>query len=114
MSVMVPSFWLYEWGRCGHSYPGRYPLYLVGNICANCPTELSIDVQVCFWNLCSLLEFQTAFFTITTKKSEHCIGMRRTIRQGLVNRDRYLGKFFAVLVVRRPLFRLPPQVCKRI
>src|SRR5205823_9801903 len=45
--------------------------------------RITIDVQICFWNLRDLLEFQAAFFTIKAKEPEHRIGMRRKIRQGL-------------------------------
>src|SRR5438105_6233967 len=71
--------------------------------------DKAIDVQICFWNLRDLLEFQAAFFTIKAKEPEHRIGMRRKIRQGLVHRHGQLGKFLEVLVVRRSFFRLPPR-----
>jgi phospholipid transport system substrate-binding protein len=49
-----------------------------------------IDVQVCFWNLCSRLEFQlslielqTAFLLIASKQAQHLVGMPRKIGQRL-------------------------------
>ena len=68
----------------------------------------AIDVQVCFWNLGSLFEFQAAFFAVAPKQSAHRFRMRGKIRQCFLDRHRQLHKFLEVLVVGRPLLRLLP------
>ena len=81
----------------------------------------AIDVQVCFWNLCSRLEFQlslielqTAFLLIASKEAQHLVGMRRKIGQRFLYRPDQDRKFREILVMGPPLFRLLPQVFNRI
>jgi hypothetical protein len=45
----------------------------------------AIDVQVCFWNLGSLLEFQAAFLAVAPKQSQHHVWMCGKICQGFVD-----------------------------
>lgn len=69
---------------------------------------LAIDVQVCFWNLGSLFEFQAAFFAVAPKQSAHRFRMRGKIRQCFLDRHRQIHKFLEVFVVGSPLLRLLP------
>jgi hypothetical protein len=57
-----------------------------------------------------LFEFQAAFFTVAPQQPSHRFGVRGKIRQCLLDRHRELYKLLAVLVVRRPLLRLLPQL----
>src|SRR5687768_10491930 len=63
-------------------------------------SEHGIDVQVCFWNLCSRLEFQlslielqAAFLLIASKEAQHLVGMRRKIGQRFLYRPDQHRKF---------------------
>src|SRR5438132_7911977 len=67
-----------------------------------------------FGNLGGLFEFQTALFTVEPKESQDRFGMCGKIRQRFLYRYRQFGKLLEVLVVRRPLFRLLPQIFNRI
>ena len=67
-----------------------------------------------FGHLGGLFEFQTAFFAIASKQPQHCVWMRGKIGQSFVDRDRQRDKFLEVLIVRRPLLRLLPQIFNRM
>src|SRR5512145_2594075 len=67
-----------------------------------------------FGKLGSLSEFQAAFLTVAPKQPEHRVGMRSKVGQRLVDRRGQRRKFLEVLIVRRPLFRLLPQIFNRI
>lgn len=67
-----------------------------------------------FGNLSGYLEVQPAFLLVASKQAQHLVGMPRKIGQRLFDGPDQDRKFWEILVMRSPLFRLLPQVFDRI
>ena len=77
-------------------------------------SNLLLHKYFCGNALGSLVEFQAAFFAVASKQPEHRFRMTSKMRQRFIYRYHQRRKLLEVLVVRRLLFRLLPQVFNRI
>jgi hypothetical protein len=71
-------------------------------------------IRFAFGNLCSLFEFQTAFFPVASTPPPHCIRMRGKRGPRFVDGAREGTQCLAVRVMRCPLCGLFPQLCHRL